>query len=98
MRCIAHQLNTAMKACFKLCETDPRLRRINQDLTHVKTLVRIFKQSGWNKELGDGNHLIQEVDTRFGTTFAVTEPFMRSGTAAFAIVDKHDSVTALGAK
>lgn len=80
MGCLAHQLNTAMKHCIEKMGDSPiiELRRIAEDLRRVKTIVRIFKQGGWNASMQSGFRLIQEAETRFGTTLSVVKRFLKS--------------------
>ncbi|KAI0559172.1 Ribonuclease H-like protein [Gracilaria domingensis] len=92
MGCISHQLNTAMKHAVNAETT--RNSVIANDLSSVKTIVRIFKQGNWNLSLPDGYALIQEVETRFGTTFAVVERFLKSSKHVASIIASKDSESA----
>lgn len=78
--CMPHYLNTVMKRSIDACKTtaDDNMKRIAADLSRAKEIVRVFKAGDWQKELGDGNKLIQEVTTRFSTTFYVVERFLES--------------------
>lgn len=49
-----------------------------KELALVKTTVRIVKQGNWNNDFPYGFYLIQEVQTRFGTTLSVEERFLKS--------------------
>ncbi|KAI0563666.1 zinc finger BED domain containing protein [Gracilaria domingensis] len=92
MGCISYQLNTAMKHAVNAETT--RNSVIANDLSSVKTIVRIFKQGNWNLSLPDGYALIQEVETRFGTTFAVVERFLKSSKHVASIIASKDSESA----
>lgn len=98
MGCLVHQLNTAMKACLSSVSTDPMLARIATDLKAVKEIVRIFKQSQWNHSLSDGRKLIQEVETRFSTTFMVVKRFLSSAEEVFEVIERQNSISAVNAK
>lgn len=52
--------------------------RLFDDVKRVEILVRLFKSSDWNKEMSPGAALVQEVETRFATTFAVVERFRKA--------------------
>ena len=82
--CISHQLNTAMKKAIDLEEKAKT--QLSVDLKNVKILVRAFKQSKLNMELEDGCKLVQEVDTRFATTFSVVDRFLKSCEKVSAVV------------
>lgn len=51
---------------------------IIDDLKTMKEIVNYVKSAGLNDHLPDGFKLVQEVDTRFGTTFDVVERFVKS--------------------
>lgn len=70
--CISHQLNTAMKHAVENCN-DPGFKA---DLECLKKLVTVFKKSGLNEKLPSGKALMQEVPTRFGTTFDMVKRFV----------------------
>lgn len=63
------------------------------NLSAVKIIVRIFKLINWNYNLDDGKGLLQEVDTRFGTTYVVVERFLLSGSTVCNIIAASDSDT-----
>lgn len=67
LRCGAHQLNKPMKGCISSLQHADyiELRRILEDLNRVKTIERVFKQSGFNIKLGNCYHLIQEIELDF---------------------------------
>lgn len=93
--CISHMLNTAMK---HVVNHEIRGKTIiADDLERVKTIVRIFKQGGWNSLLPDGHALIQEVETRFGTTHSVVQRFLKSADKVGEIIARKDSETATAA-
>jgi len=91
MDCFAHQTNTAMKLCLEECENDSLLQDVFNDLKSAKTLVRIFKKAGLNQRLGDEYNLIQEVETRFSSTYQVAKRFIKSGQKALELGLAHDS-------
>ena len=95
--CIFHQINTALKSCISALATDEDLQKIFDDLQSVKKIVRIFKQSNWNALLPEGYKLIQEVETRFGTTFQVVQRFLKSSSHVEEIISSKDSVPAKNA-
>lgn len=76
--CMPHYLNTIMKYSIEMCKSSEvvSLNRISQDLSRAKEIVRVFKAGDWQKELGNGKKLIQEVETRFATTYSVVERFL----------------------
>jgi len=90
--CITHQLNTVMKP--SMSDEERRNTRISKDLGAVKTIVRVFKHGSWNSLLPDGFALIQEVETRFGTTFSVVERFLKSARKVIAIIERKESLAA----
>jgi len=81
MGCILHQLNTWMKKGLssKRIALDGPFSVVLSNLNAVKTFLRIFRQGNWNYMLDKGKGLLQEVETRFGTTHTVVEPFLLSG-------------------
>ena len=78
MRSYVHVLQNCMKTVFCQCADDPTLQKFDVDFKHVKRIVEDSKRSGWNKKLPLGYRLIQDVDTRFGTLYLVTERFLKS--------------------
>lgn len=74
--CICHQLNTVMK--ITMDTADIKLSQIANDLKSVKSIVSTFNHTGMNQELEDSYKLVQEVVTRFGTTYDVVERFIKS--------------------
>jgi len=58
--------------------SDDVLKEIIKDFNAMKKIVTHSKKSGWNASLPTGYHLIQEVETRFGTHFIVAERFLKS--------------------
>lgn len=97
--CGAHKLNSAMKSCFtslRSSESDV-LKRIYEDVGRVKTIVRLFKQGGWNSKLPNGYHLIQEAETRFATTYTVVTRFLKSVHLVETIIEEKDNANARSA-
>lgn len=90
MGCISHQLNTAMKHSLdaKVLLQTSSLEPIVRALDDMKVIIRIFKKSNLNQEMGDSNRLIQEVDTRFGTTFDVVQRFLEVSCKAMDIIQE----------
>ena len=86
MRCYVHVLRNCMKTVFSLCTEDPSLQKIGLDFKSVKRIVEDSKRYGWNKDLPIGYRLIQDVDTRFGTLFLVTERFLKSSCKVWDII------------
>jgi len=78
MRCYVHVLHNAMKAVMAECTGDETLEKISEDFKSMKKIVENSKKAGWNCNLPVGFHLIQEVETRFGTHFVVAERFLKS--------------------
>jgi len=93
--CISHQLNTVMKHAMD--EEDREKSAISDDLRAVKTIFRVFKHGSWNSLLPRGLHLIQEVETRFGTTHTVVNRFLKVVDKAAVIIGMKDSGAALDA-
>lgn len=50
---------------------------IGKDLENVKKIVKIFKKSVYNANKPEGFDLLQEVPTRFFTTFDVVQRFLK---------------------
>lgn len=74
--CITHQLNTVMKSTI---ERPPiNISEISKTLTAIKNIVATVKHASLNDEMPEGYALLQEVTTRFGTTFDVVERFIKS--------------------
>jgi len=78
MRCYVHILHNTMKEVMKACLSDEKLKRIAVDFQTMKKIVTNSKKNGWNSQLPIGYHLIQEVETRFGTHYLVAERFLKS--------------------
>lgn len=78
-----------MKACVASLKNAEcvELKRIWEDFQRVKTIVRVFKQGGWNSKMERGYALIQEVETRFGTTFSVVERFLKAAERVEAVIE-----------
>lgn len=74
MGCIVHQLNTTMK--HSIGNDDSEIAMIRTDISSVKSIVRIFKQSVISNRLPIGIRLIQAAETMFGTYFTVAERFI----------------------
>ena len=73
MRCYVHVLQNCTKSAFSVCADDSSMLKIEFDFKSVKRIVEDSKRYGWNNYLPVGYRLIQDVDTRFGTFFLVTE-------------------------
>lgn len=56
--------------------------------------MRLFTQGDWNIKLGNGYHLIQEVETRFTTTFSVIERFLKATERVEGFIDQNGSEAA----
>jgi len=78
MRCYVHVLHNTMKAVMEECTGDDTLDKIGEDFKAMKKIVENSKKAGWNCNLPVGYHLIQEVETRFGTHYVVAERFLKS--------------------
>lgn len=87
--CISHQLNTVMKNV--MADDERKAGVVSTNLSSLKTIVRIFKQGNWNKDLPPGYALIQEIETRFGTTHDVAARFIKSADKVSRIVSEKDS-------
>ena len=85
MRCCVHVLQNCMKSVFSQCGDDACLRKIGRDFKSVKRIAEDSELYGWNKDLIFGYKLIQDVDTRFGTLFLVTESFLKSSSKVWDI-------------
>ena len=92
--CLVHQINTAMKGCISQLANHEDVSCIFSDLQNIKNIIRIFKQSNWNSLLPAGYKLMQEVETRFGTTFQVVKRFLKSSAHVQDIIAVKDSVPA----
>jgi len=89
MRCIVHAFNNVMKDTMKICETDQYLKKLSEDFKAMKKVVTDSKQSHWNSWLPNGYHLIQEVETRFGTHLQVAERFLKSADKVYSLLVTH---------
>jgi len=94
MRCYVHVLHNCMKAVMKSCQNDELLLNIHDDFIAMKRIVENAKKSGWNCKLPVGSHLIQEVETRFGTHYLVTERFLKSHSSVWALIVSQKLTTA----
>lgn len=74
--CITHQINTVMKTVIQ----SPKIKdsEIFRNLNCVKKIVSTIKHAGLNEKLPDGFAFLQEVETRFGTTYDVVKRFLKS--------------------
>lgn len=64
---------------------------IAKDLALIKNNVGTFKHANSFEELPDGYALIQEVPTRFGSTFDVTQRFIKSASRLTELVSAKTS-------
>jgi len=90
--CVSHLLNTVMKHCVQEQQREDSIER--KVLIRVKTIVRVFKHGNWNVLLPQGYSVIQEVETRFGTTHVVVESFLKSVDKVSDIIASKDSTAA----
>lgn len=88
--CIVHQINTALKSCINSIEGHVDLYRVRSDLDSVKRIVQAFKKSFLNGQLPSGYHLIQEVETRFGTTFMAVQRFLKCSSLVKQLLMTHN--------
>ena len=93
MACIVHQLNNVMRHAIET--PDEKHKTARDDITSVKNIVRIFKQSGIANQLPIGQRLIQAAETRFGTYFTVAERFISSSSEVASILESEDKKKAL---
>ncbi len=87
--CIVHQLNTVMKTTILQLSSSVNmdLYLIHADLSRLKSIVRIFEQSGLNAKLPKGKVLEQAVETRFSTTFTVVERFLFAAKEVYRLAE-----------
>jgi len=78
MRCFVHMLHNCMKAVMEDIASDDVMKEIVKDFVTMKKIVTNSKKATWNSKLPMGYHLIQEVETRFGTHYIVAERFLKS--------------------
>ena len=78
MRCYVNVIQNCMKSVFYQCGDDACLRKIGRCFKSVKRILEDSKRYGWNEDLSFGYKLIQNVYTRFGTSFLVKERFLKS--------------------
>lgn len=97
MGCVLRQINTAMKAYLNAMTENDDLGLICRDLNSVKLIVRVFKQIGLNGKLPYGYHLIQDVETRFGSSFLVLQRFLKSADLIEYLLSTGNHSTALSA-
>lgn len=59
---------------------DVRIQKseISKNLSSIKKIVSTVKHANFNEDLPEGYKLIQEVETRFGTTFDTVKRFIKS--------------------
>ena len=86
MRCYVYVLQNCMKLAFQKCGEDSMPLKVTVEFNSVKPIVEDSKRYGWNKNLPNGHHLKQDVETRFGTTFLVTERFLKSATEVWRLL------------
>ena len=86
MRCYVHVLQNCMKLVFALCADENCLQKIGLDFKRAKCIIEYSKRYGWNKDLLVGYRLIQDVESRFGTFFLVTERFLKSSIKVYNII------------
>ena len=98
MGCTVHLFNTVMNSTQQQCARHPELARVADDLKSLKTIVRIFKQSGLNSKIPPGYGLLQQFKTRFVTTYTVAFHFIEFASFVFALIDEGDSQPAKSAK
>lgn len=89
MRCFVHVLSISMKNAVQSCARDSFLVKVFHDFKAMKSIVRDAKQSGWNHLFPIGYHLIQEVETRFGTHFLVAQRFLKSAEKTWDLIESH---------
>lgn len=90
MGCFSHQLNTDMKHVVSSLSEHSEGALINSDILAVKEILTAVKQA--HIELPSGFSLMQECETRFGTTNDVIERFLKSAYLLRAI--DHEKVMA----
>lgn len=94
--CCSHYINTIMKNTLakKPAGTAAQIKTletIQSDLKSAKTIVRIFKQGNWNAELPAGTNLLQEVETRFATSYTLCERFVKVPNDVERVIVGHPS-------
>jgi len=94
MRCFVHVLHNTMKAVMENCKTDPILVKTAEDFKAMKKIVENSKRYGWNSSLPTGYHLIQEVETRFGTHFLVAQRFLKSAATVWDLLKAQNHAAA----
>ena len=85
MRCYVHVLQNCMKYVFSQCGDDACLRKTGRDFKSVKRIVVDSERCGSNRDLSFGYKIIQDVETRFGTSLLVTERFLKSSSKVWDI-------------
>ena len=75
-----------MKAAYEKCAHDSTLAKVMEDFKSVKKIVEDSKRYGWNKNMPHGLHLVQDVETRFGSIFLVAERFLKSATDVWRLL------------
>jgi hypothetical protein len=83
----AHQLSTLFRSTFDetmLVKDD--VQELKEDLSAMRTIIRIFKQSDLNSLLPNGEALFPEAETRFHHLRDVAERFLKSAESVHHIV------------
>lgn len=86
---ISHKQKTSIKNTVKLEEYGETV--ISNDLKIFKKIVCVFKQGNINAQMPKRASLIQEVEKRFATTFAVIDCVLRSYTHVRNVIDDTDN-------
>lgn len=73
-----------MKAAMEACVNHSSLSKVSEDFKSVKRIVEDSKRHGWNTSLPEGYHLIQDVETKFGTSYSVAVRFLKAARVAQA--------------
>ena len=68
------------------CTHDPILGKVRDDFKFVKKIVEDSNRQGWSSRLPSGFHLIQDVETRFGTHFSVAGRFLKAADKTRSVI------------
>ena len=90
IRCHAHVLQKCMNVAVGKCKQNDILKRMSEVFKKVKNIGVDLKRQGWNKNIQRVFRLLQDVETRFGTVFNVTQQFLKSAKYVWNLIITKD--------
>ena len=83
MRCLANTLNNSLIVMCQLCHNDTEQHRVCSGIENVKNIAEDTKRAGMNNLLPPGLKLVQDVETKFGSTLFAVHRFLKSASKAW---------------